>query len=53
MRVNHGFISKIKTPHPVELVEYAKARGIPDEPVFIRWVPYTLGKGDIIIFAVK
>ena len=35
-------LKDLKEPHPVELAEYAKSRGIADEPVFIWWVPYTL-----------
>ena len=39
--------------HPVEVAEYAKARGIHDEPAFAWWVPYTLRKRDVILSAVK
>ena len=33
--------------------EYAKYRGIDDDPAFKWWVPYTLRKQDIIIATVK
>ena len=39
--------------HPVEVSDFFKARGTADEPAFAWWVPYTLGKRDIIIYAVK
>ena len=37
----------------METAEFAKARGIMNEPAFIWWVPYTLRKRDAIISAVK
>ena len=43
----------MKESHPVELAEYAKARGMSDEAAFAWWVPYTLRKRDIILSAVK
>ena len=43
----------LKESHPVEVAEYAKARGIHDEPAFAWWVPYTLRKRDVILSAVK
>jgi hypothetical protein len=43
----------MKESHPVEVAEFAKARGIADDPAFIWWVPYTLRKRDIILSAVK
>mgnify|MGYP001272535206 CR=1 FL=1 len=46
-------LKDLKESHPVELAEYAKARGIADEPAFIWWVPYTLRKRDIILSAVN
>ena len=33
----------------MELAEYARARGIADEPAFAWWVPHTLRKRDIIL----
>ena len=38
---------------PVETAEYARARGISNEPAFAWWVPYTLRKREIILTAVK
>ena len=46
-------LKDLKESHPVEVAEYAKARGISDEPAFAWWVPYTLRKRDIILSAVK
>jgi hypothetical protein len=39
----------MKESHPIETAELAKARCIADEPAFAWWVPYTLGKRDIIL----
>ena len=46
-------LADLKESHPVELAEYATARGISGEPAFAWWVPYTLRKRDVIISAVK
>jgi hypothetical protein len=43
----------MKESHPVEVAEFAKAKGIDDEAAFAYWVPYTLRKRDAIIGAVK
>ena len=43
----------MKEAHPVETAEYARARGISNEPAFIWWVPYTLRKQEVILAAVK
>ena len=43
----------MKELHPVEMPEFARARGICDEPAFCWWVPYTLKKRDAIISAVS
>ena len=43
----------MKEVHPVETVEYARARGISNEPAFAWWVPYTLRKREVILAAVK
>ena len=37
----------------METVEFAKSRGIDDEPAFAWWVPHTLKKRDAIISAMK
>ena len=39
----------MKQSHPVEMAEFARARGISDEVVFAWWVPYTLRKRDAIL----
>ena len=46
-------LKDLKESHPVDLAEYARARGISDEAAFAWWVPYTLRKRDIILSAVK
>lgn len=46
-------LSILKESNPVEVAEYAKARGIDKEPAFVWWVPYTLRKRDVIVSAVK
>ena len=43
----------MKELHPVEMVEFASARGISDKPAFCWWVPYTLKTRDAIISAVN
>ena len=43
----------MKESNPVETAEFAKARGIADEPAFAWWVPYMLCKHDRIISLVK
>ena len=46
-------LKDMKESHPVECAEFAKARGIADEPAFVWCVPYTLRKRDVIISSVK
>ena len=46
-------LSIMKESNPVEVAEFAKARGLLDEPAFRWWAPYTLKKRDRIISAVK
>ena len=43
----------MKEVHPVETAEYARVRGISNEPAFAWCVPYTLRKQEVIITAVK
>ena len=43
----------MKEVHPVEMAEYARARGISNEPAFAWWVPYTLRKREVILAAVE
>ena len=45
-------LSVMKESNPVEVAEFAVARGIDQEPAFAWWVPYTLRKRDVIISAV-
>ena len=46
-------LKDLKESNPVDVAEFAVARGIDDEPAFKWWVPYTLRKRDTIISAVK
>ena len=46
-------LKDLKESNPVEVAEFARARGIDDEPAFAWWVPYTLRKRDIIISKIK
>ena len=46
-------LADMKEVHPVETAEYARARGISDEPAFAWWVPYTLREHEVILAAVK
>jgi len=46
-------LKDLKESNPVDVAEYAVARGIADEPAFRWWVPYTLKKRDRIIAAVN
>ena len=46
-------LADMKESHPVEVAEFAVARGIDRKPAFAWWVPYTLQKRDIIISKVK
>ena len=43
----------LKESNPVDVAEFAKAKGIEDEPAFAWWVPYTLRKRDVIISKLK
>ena len=46
-------LSDIKESNPVEVSEYAKDRGIGDNPDFTWWVDFTLNKRDHIIAAIN
>ena len=46
-------LKTLKESNPLEVAEYAKAKGIDDEPAFAWWVPYILRKRDVILSAVK
>ena len=46
-------LSELKESHPMETTEFAKSRGIDDEPVFTWWVPHMLKKRNAIISAMK
>ena len=43
----------LKESNPIEVAEFATARGIAEEPAFSWWIPYTLRKHDRIISAVN
>ena len=43
----------LKESNPLEVAEFATARGIAEEPAFSWWIPYTLRKRDRIISAVN
>ena len=46
-------LADMKESHPVEVAEYARARGIDKEPSFKWWAPDTLKKRHIILAALK
>lgn len=46
-------LRSLKSSYPVEVAEYAKARGIDQEPAFAWWVPFTISKRNAIVAAVK
>ena len=46
-------MADMKESHPVEVAEYARARGIDKEPAFESWVPHTLKKRQVILSALK
>ena len=46
-------LPELKDYHPVETAEFAKSRGIDDEPAFTWWVPHRPKKRNAIISAMK
>ena len=46
-------LKDLKESNPVDIVEYATACGIKEEPAFAWWVPYTLRKRYMIVSAVS
>ena len=46
-------LKDMKESHPVEVSEFAMARGIDGEPAFVWWVPYTLRKRSVILSKLK
>ena len=46
-------LADMKEAHLVKTAEYARARGISNEPTFAWWVPYTLRKREVILAAAK
>eukprot|EP00957_Ditylum_brightwellii_P088178 6716234-Ditylum_brightwellii.AAC.1 len=46
-------LKDIKELHPIEFAEYAKARGITNDPAIMRWISYTPRKCDVILSAVN
>jgi hypothetical protein len=46
-------LATLKDSYPVELAEFAKARGIQNQPAFAWWVPNTIRRSTAILSAVK
>ena len=46
-------LATLEDSYPVELAEFAKARGIDKEPAFAWWVPITIRRRNTILSAVK
>jgi hypothetical protein len=46
-------LADMKESQPVETTEFAKSKGIENEPAFAWWVPYTLRKRDVILSALN
>ena len=46
-------LKDLKESYPIETAEFARARGIDDEPAFVLRIPYTFRKCDIMIGQVK
>jgi ribosomal protein L31E len=46
-------LADLKESNPVEVAEYAIAKGIDQEPAFAWWVPFTVRRRNRIIAAVK
>jgi hypothetical protein len=46
-------LKDLKESHPIETAEFAREKGIDQEPAFAWWVPYTLKKRNAILGAVK
>jgi hypothetical protein len=45
-------LADLKDSYPIELVDFAKVRGIADEPAFAWWVPHTLRRRNATLSAV-
>ena len=43
----------MKESYPVQVGEYAVAKGISKKPAFSLWLPYTIKKRNVIITAIK
>jgi hypothetical protein len=46
-------LAELKDFYPIDLAEFAKARGIANEPAFASWVPHTLWRRAAILSSVK
>ena len=46
-------LCELKESHPIEMAEFAMARGIQDQPAFVWWVPFMLRKRDAIVYAIR
>jgi hypothetical protein len=42
-------LAELKDSYPIELAEFAKARGLADEPAFAWWVPHSLRRRTAIV----
>ena len=42
----------LQDSNPVEVSEFSLERGVESEPTFVWWLPYTLRKIDMLIYAV-
>ena len=46
-------LNVLKEAHPVEVADFARAKGIDSEPAFAWWVPHVVRKREVILAAVK
>jgi hypothetical protein len=46
-------LAELKDSYPIELAEFANARGIANEPAFAWWVPHTLRRRNAILSSMK
>ena len=47
------YLKYLKESHQIYAAEFAKARGIENEPAFAWWAPYTMQKRDVIPYEIK
>ena len=46
-------LNLLKEAHPVEVTEFARAKGIDSEPAFSWWVPHVVRKREVILATIK